>query len=133
MGSLCRTFRETSIVAAPCSSTAEAMVDAISDICPIVAPISWMAEPELNELRCTPYGGPLATCDACAGKRAATQLSFQPGAYERIAVLFVDTSGCITLPSVQITFSHLKYPFEKFKKIFVPTNSDILSYRSNSA
>src|SRR6478735_350124 len=39
----CCTLREISWVAAPCSSTAAAMVEAISDILPMVSPISLMA------------------------------------------------------------------------------------------
>ena len=39
----CCTLREISWVAAPCSSTAAAMVEAISDIRPMVSPISLMA------------------------------------------------------------------------------------------
>jgi hypothetical protein len=37
-------LRAISCVAAPCSSTAEAIVVAISLIAPIVPPIPWMAE-----------------------------------------------------------------------------------------
>ena len=39
----CCTLREISCVAAPCSSTAEAIVDEISDIRPMVSPISLIA------------------------------------------------------------------------------------------
>src|ERR1700731_2071105 len=39
----CCTLREISCVAAPCCSTAAAMVEAISDIRPMVSPISLMA------------------------------------------------------------------------------------------
>ena len=39
----CWTLREISCVAAPCSSTADAMVDEISDIRPMVSLISSMA------------------------------------------------------------------------------------------
>src|ERR1700730_18296028 len=41
--SACCTLREISCVAAPCSSTADATVEAISDIRPMVSPISLMA------------------------------------------------------------------------------------------
>jgi hypothetical protein len=42
----CCTVREISCVAAPCSSTAAAMVDEISDMRPMVSPISLIAETE---------------------------------------------------------------------------------------
>src|SRR5665213_1284389 len=87
----CCTLREISWVAAPCSSTAAAMVDEISAIRPLVRPISLIAAPEpcvaaWMPVICWPISPvAFAVCSASAFTSEATTANPRPASPARAA------------------------------------------------
>src|SRR5207253_2458270 len=107
----CCTLREISCVAAPCSSTAAAIAEEISESFPMVPEISWMAPTEswvaawIPVICCPISPVALAVCSASAFTSDATTAKPRPASPARAASMLALSASRLVCPAMVLISS----------------------------